>query len=120
MAGLKTTEANAILDSQLGGTVYLALYTVAPTASSAGTEVSGGSYARQSFTFNTAASGVKTSSATINFPTATAAWGTIVAWAVMSASSGGTQKTFKTITSVTVNNGDQITIPAGNISVTLS
>lgn len=120
MAGLKTTEANAILDAQLTGTLYLALFTTAPTASTAGTEVSGGAYARQSISFGSASGGVKTSSGVVNFPTATAGWGTVVAWAVMSASSGGTQKAFRAIPSVTVNNGDQVTVPAGNISATLS
>ena len=37
-------------------TVYVALYTVAPTDSSVGTEVTGGGYARQSASFTTTAS----------------------------------------------------------------
>ena len=42
------------------GTVYVALYTVAPTDSSVGTEVTGGGYVRQSASFTTTASTNKT------------------------------------------------------------
>lgn len=120
MAGIKTTEANSLLDSYLSGTLYLALYTVAPTATTGGTEVSGGSYARQGFTFNPASSGSKASSSAITFPSATANWGNIVAWAVCSAPSGGIQKAFRSIPTATVNNGDQLIVPSGNVIVTLS
>lgn len=120
MPGIKTADANSILDSHLSGTMYLALFTTAPTASAAGTEVSGGSYARQAITFAAAASGSKASNALINFPSATASWGTVVAWAICTASSGGSQRAFRAISSLTVNNGDQVSVPSGNIVVTLS
>ena len=55
---------NKLIDHSLGTTtftkpttVYAALYTVAPSDSSAGTEVTGGSYARQAITFSAASSG---------------------------------------------------------------
>lgn len=120
MAGIKTTRANAILDSELGGTLYLALFTTAPTASSNGVEVSGFGYARQVVAMGAAASGVKSSTGTINFPAANGGqWGTINAWAICDAASGGTQRAFRTITGILVNNGDQVTVPAGNVSVSL-
>jgi hypothetical protein len=119
MPGIKTTRANAILDSELGGTLYLALYTVAPSAAAGGTEVSGGSYAREIITMGAAASGVKSSTGPVTFTAATAGWGTVVAWAICDASSGGNQKAFKSITGIVVNNLDQVTVPSGNVSVSL-
>ena len=120
MAGIKQTEANTVLDNMLTGSLYVALFTSAPTSTTAGTEVSGGSYARQSVSFASASAGSKASSGAITFPSATASWGTIVAWAIVTASSGGAQKTFRTITSIVVNNGDQVVIPSGAIIHTLT
>jgi hypothetical protein len=48
--------------------VYVALYTAAPSDSGGGTEVSGGSYARQTSTWTAAAAGATSNSASINFP----------------------------------------------------
>lgn len=61
---LTTTEANNLLNGSVRTSNYtaptlpikMALATTAPTASAAGTEVTGGSYARQDVTFGTAAS----------------------------------------------------------------
>ena len=95
MSGSKSnTLENAILDTVLGGpqrtidaTVYIALYTVAPTDAGGGTEVSGGSYARVAKTnnatnFPAASGGSKSNGTAIVFPTASAGWGTVVAFAI--------------------------------------
>ena len=71
------------------GPYYLALFTVAPTETGGGTEVSGGAYARQSVTFGTPADGTMKNSAAIEFPTATANWGTAKAWGLFDAASAG-------------------------------
>lgn len=122
MPGLKTAEANAILDRTLGvspsETRQVRLYTVAPTAGSTGTEVSGGSYAPQTVVFTAASSGASENASLITFPAATSSWGTVVAWAVTT--SGGSQKTFRAITPVTVNSGDVVKFAAGDLDVTLS
>jgi hypothetical protein len=56
----------------------LALYTSDPTETgAAGTEVSGGSYARQTIAFTTESGGAASNSAQIDFPAATGTWGTI-------------------------------------------
>lgn len=76
------TESNRLLDASLGtaaftaptGPMKLALETVTGTNVAAGTEVVGGSYARQTVTFGTASGGSATNSNTISFtgmPTAT-------------------------------------------------
>lgn len=121
MAGLKQARANAILDSELrGGSRWLALYTAAPTATANGTEVSGGSYARQPITFDAASGGATQNSATVTFPAATAPWGTIVAWAIVDASSGGNQRTWKTISPISVGTGGVVRFQAGALDVTLA
>jgi hypothetical protein len=55
MAGFSDYLEDKVLDHVFGGnaytaptTLYVALYTVAPTDTGGGTEVSGGAYARQS------------------------------------------------------------------------
>jgi hypothetical protein len=79
---LVTAEADRLLNASLNGTAYtapttpmkLALATTASSASAAGTEVTGGSYARQTIAFTTSAgSGVSNSGAVTytNMPAAT-------------------------------------------------
>jgi len=98
MAGSKSDFLELkLLDHVLGNTaytaptiVYVALYTVAPTDAGGGTEVTGGAYARVAVTNNitnwpAAAGGLKSNGTEIVFPTATASWGTVVAFAVLDA-----------------------------------
>lgn len=95
---------NLALDAILGtnkgasipATVYVALFTTAPDDGGGGTEVSSTStgYARVAVTNNTtnwpaAAGGIKTNGATIQFPTATAAWGDVTHVAIYDSSTAG-------------------------------
>lgn len=85
---------NIILDEVLGGVGYtpaanvsVALYTAAPSDTGGGTEVSGGSYARVTLANNTtnwpaAAGGSKSNGTVINFPEATATWGTVTSFGI--------------------------------------
>ena len=102
------------------GTVYVALYTVAPTDSSAGTEVSGGSYARQSAAFTTSGNTASNTSA-IEYPTATAGYGTVVAVAVLDSLSGGNMLAYAALSAnKTIATGDVFRIPAGDLDITLN
>ena len=102
------------------GTKYLALYTVAPTDSSAGTEVTGGGYARQTVTLTTSGSDT-TNSAAVEYPTATADYGTVVAVAVLDASSGGNMLAYASLTaSKTIATGDVFRVPAGDLDISLN
>jgi hypothetical protein len=74
LANLTTAAANKIGDSANGGTSWqptgalkLALMTANGDANSAGTEVTGGSYARQTFTPTAYSGGVCSNSGTISF-----------------------------------------------------
>lgn len=137
MAGGKgDTLRNAILDHVLGGpdytrltTVYIALFTAAPTSSGGGTEVSttgGTSYARLSVTndgtsWSSTSSGVKSNLNLLDFGTAGANWGTIVDGAIMSASTSGYILYFGPLTtSKTINTGDGFRIPIGGLVLTES
>ena len=129
MAGTKSNQLNtALLNHVLRNsafsppaTNYLALYTVSPAAGSDGTEVTGGAYARQAIGWaaSVAGSGLITTSADIVFPVATGSWGTIVAWAVCSASVGtGTIMYWGSMnTNRTIGAGEQIKFSAGQIGL---
>ena len=70
--------------------LYVALFTTSPGDDDSGVEVSGGSYARVSFTdWITAAKRESSNDSEIAFPTPTASWGTVVAAGLYDAVSGG-------------------------------
>lgn len=99
-------------------TVYVALFTAAPDDTGGGTEVTGGSYARQSVTFTAPAPDSVSNTADVLFPTATADWGTIVAFAIMDAPTAGNMLYFANLTaSRTVLTSDQFRFPAGQLIV---
>ena len=120
-----------ILDHVLGGadyarpaTVYLALYTAAPTDAGGGTEVSGGSYARKSVTnnatnFPASSGGSKSTGAAITFVTATASWGEIVAFAFFDADTAGNMLYWGDLTAnKTIDDGDTAQFASGAITIT--
>jgi hypothetical protein len=75
MAGIVAAEANRLLDASFGTASYtapttpmkLALMTANGSATSAGTEVTGGSYARQNIAFASASSQAAANSGSISF-----------------------------------------------------
>ena len=98
---------------------YLALYTVAPTDAGGGTECSGTSYARQSFTMSVSGN-LATNTANVEYPTAGSSWGTIVAVGVLTALTGGTLIAYGNLTaSKTIATGDVLRVPAGDLDITL-
>ena len=100
-------------------TVYVGLFTSSPSEDGSGTEVSGGSYARQSGAFTTS-NNTATTSAAIEFPTATASWGTITHICIYDASSAGNLLAYAALTaSKAIASGDVFRIPAGDIDITL-
>lgn len=123
---------DAVIRAQAIGTPatwYVALYTTCPTDSTAGTEVSGGSYARvavtagltqwagtQSAGSTTASSGTggtTSNNATISFPTPSAGWGTVVCWGLTDAASAGNLWIYSALTTnKTINSGDTVSFAA--------
>lgn len=103
---------------------YLALYTVAPTDSTSGTEVTASNgYARQQISWGAATSGQISTNATIRFPdvgTATGAWGTVVAIGILDAVSGGNLLWYGALSAtVTIGNGDTYSITSGGLTLTI-
>lgn len=99
---------------------YLALFTAAPSDSGGGTEVSGGAYARQSVTF-TVSGDTASNSAAIEYPTATANYGTVTHVGVFDASSAGNLLAWAALTSSkTIETGDVFRVPSGDLDITLN
>ena len=102
--------------------IYIELYTVAPTDAGGGTPASGGSYARKVCnTWDGAAGGATANTGAITFVQATGDWGTILAFALFDAITGGN---FLAWADLTVNkdilNGDTAEFAAGELDVTLT
>tara|TARA_Y100000004_G_scaffold125955_1_gene141708 strand:+ start:2572 stop:2961 length:390 start_codon:yes stop_codon:yes gene_type:complete len=103
-------------------TVYAALFTVAPSDTGGGTEVSGGAYARQSMAFTVSGTGtLATNSAAVEYPTATADYGTVVAVGIFDAATSGNLLAYANLTtSKTVSSGDVFRFNAGDVDITLT
>ena len=98
---------------------HLALFTSNPAEDASGTEVSGGGYARQAATF-TVSGNTASNSGAIEYPTATAGYGTVSHVGVFDASSGGNLISYAALTtSKTIDTGDVFRVPAGDLDITL-
>lgn len=101
-------------------TAYVGLFTSDPTDAGTGTEVSGGSYARQVLSVTTASGGIVTSSGDVTFPQATATWGTISHIGILDALTSGNLLMHTALTtSKTIESGDILKVSSGNLTVTL-
>ena len=105
-------------------TVYVGLFTAAPSDTGGGTEVTGNGHARVS-AGTISGSGTATTftnAAAIEFAAASGGnWGTI-GWAgIFTASTGGTLLAWAPLTtSKAINDGDIFRIPASSLSITLA
>lgn len=131
MAALSSYLINKVIDSVFRAqalpafpTLYMALYTAAPSAASAsGTEVTGGAYARVAITASllnfagtqadastvasTGTSGKTSNNGAVTFPAPTAAWGSITGFAIYDAAAAGNELVYGPLSSPkTVNATD--------------
>lgn len=128
MSEMSNYLENALINATLRNTsftspttVYVGLYTSDPTDANTGTEVSGGSYARTSVTFGAPSNGASLNNAAVEFPQATASWGTIGWIGLLDASTGGNLLYHTPLDiSKTIDTGDIFKIAVGSLSVTLS
>lgn len=135
-AALTDFAENKIVDATLRAqaigtpvTWYVALYTACPTDSLAGTEVTGGAYARVAVTAGLAAisgtqgaastlastgsTGTVSNNAAITFPTPTAGWLTVVCWGFTDALTAGNIWIYSALTvNKTINTGDAVSFAA--------
>ena len=99
--------------------VYLGLHTSNPDEDASGTEVSGGSYARQTAAFSVTGN-TATTTAAIEFPTATADWGTVTHVAVYDALTTGNMLAYAALSaSKNISSGDVFRVPTGDLDITL-
>lgn len=101
---------------------YLALFTTDPADDASGTEVStsGTAYARQAATF-TVSGDTASNSAAIEFPTATASYGTVTHVGVFDASTSGNLIAHAALTtSKAIDTGDVFRIPTNDLDITLA
>lgn len=127
MPALVNAEATRVTDATLGKAAYtapttpmmLALETVTGTASAAGTEVTGGSYARQNLTTALpagATNGVITTTGAINYTGMPAA--TVTGAAVYDSNGTPRRAYYGNLTaSKTTGAGDTLSFPAGSITI---
>lgn len=100
---------------------YLALFTTDPAEDASGTEVStsGTAYARQAVAF-TVTGNTATNSAAVEFPTATASYGTVTHVAVFDAVTAGNMIAYAALSSSkSIDTGDVLRVPANELDVTL-
>lgn len=142
MAAMSDYLENKIVDWLLRGqtftpptSVYVGLFTAAPTDAGGGTEVSGNAYARvaiasslanwagtqaaASTTASTGTSGTTSNNGAVNFPTPTpSGWGTVVAFGLFDALTAGNLLFYGNLTvSKTINAGDTVTFAAASLSI---
>jgi hypothetical protein len=128
MAALSNYAENKLLDHLLGTVaftmptqVHLALYTSDPTDADSGTEVSGGSYARQAVDFDAASGGATDLTADVTFPQASANWGTITHVGLRDAATGGNLLMHGALAaSKVIDSGDTFRIAAADLDVALA
>ena len=100
-------------------TVYVSLHTANPDEDASGAEVSGGGYVRQAGSF-TVSGDTATTSAAVEYPTATANYGTVTHVGIWDASTAGNMLAYAALTaSKTISTGDVFRIPTGDLDITL-
>ena len=105
-------------------TIYVGLSSTSCSDSSAGTEISGGSYARVGVATGTGTwaatngtNGTTSNVSTLTFATPSAGWGTVTSVVLYDASTGGNGLTCSALTvPKTINNGDDVKFPPGAIT----
>lgn len=128
MAAMSNYLENALINATLRNTsytspasVFVALFTTDPTDAGTGTEVSGGSYARQAATFTSPSNGSSTLAADVTFPTATGNWGTVTHFGIYDASTSGNLLYHGALNnSKNIQTGDILRIQVNNLTVTLA
>lgn len=127
MAGFSDYLENEILDHVFGvgsytaPSIYVALYTAAPSDSGGGTEVSGNNYSRVLHSsWATASGGATSNSGAITFPTPSGAWGTVTHFGLFDASTSGNLLGWGALsTSKSPTSGDTVSFADGALDVTL-
>ena len=118
---------NAVANATLRNTaytspaaVYASLYSVAPTESSVGTEITGNGYSRQSVTFSAPSLGTADSNVAVTFTCSGNNWPVVVAFGVTDASTAGNILYYSGISGRTVQVGDSVVFASGDITIQIT
>lgn len=119
---------NKVLDHMTGKstwgavTAYIGLFTAAPTDTTAGTEVTGGSYARKSTAagdWALASAGSTSNTNAITFTTATGSWGNVTHFGLFDAATAGNLLRYAPLTTPkTISTGDTASFASGALVMT--
>jgi hypothetical protein len=130
MASFTDYSENKVLDHIVGKTsftmpsVWIALFTAAPSDTGGGTECTGGSYARKSTAgadWTAASGGATSNAAAITFVTPTGSWGTATHFALMDASTAGNMLAWAALTTPqAIGTGNTVSFAIGDLDITLS
>ena len=101
-------------------TVYMSLFSAAPTVAGGGTEITGNGYSRQLTTFATPSNGVITNTGNVTFSCTGNNWPTVVSTGVHDASTGGNLLFFTAVASRNVKVSDTLIYGTGNVSVKIA
>ena len=125
MSALSDYAEVELLDHLLGTTaytmpttVYMALYTAAPSDAGGGTEISGNNYARQALSFGAAASGSAANDGAVTFTCTGGDWGTVTHFGIFDAASAGNLLVHGALTaSREILDGDEQVFAIGDVTV---
>lgn len=141
MSAMSNYLENKIIDQLFRGqayafpsTLHVALFNAAPSDTGGGTEVSGNNYNRAAVAASLANfagtqgagsvaasdgnTGTTSNNNAVTFTTPSGTWGTVVAFGVFDAATGGNLLFYGTLAiSKTINEGDTVTFPAASLSV---
>lgn len=117
---LETTLLKTVLTANTytgPSNVYVSLYSVAPTESTSGTEITGNGYSRQIGTFSVS-NNIASTTANVTFSATGNSW-TVVAMGLMDASTAGNLLFYDSLAQQqTVQAGANLVFQSGNITVT--
>lgn len=141
MAAMSNYLENKIVDATLRGqafptitNTYLALFTVTPSDAGGGTEVTGNNYGRATIVSSLAnwagtqgagttsassgATGTTSNNAVVTFATPSGSWGTVVAFGLFDAVSGGNLLFWGGLSaSKLIQSGDAVTVQAAQFQI---
>ncbi len=130
MSSFTDYTENKVLDHVTGKTsftmpsVWVALYTAAPSDAGGGTEATGGSYARKATAGSdwvAAVSGSTSNATVLTFVTPSASWGTITHFTLMDAATVGNMLAWAPVTTPqAVGTGNTVSFAIGALTITLS
>jgi len=121
--GLLNHVMNGAAMTSPGATLYISAHTAAVGDAGGGAEVTGGAYARVAVTknttnFPTTSTGTISNGTLIQFPVATANWGTVTSAGIWDASTAGNLLYWGDLTaSQAVNTNNRLEIPIGSLTI---